>query len=513
MITLLLAWLTGGLASFLLEALIRPRLLPPWRRPAATLLVHFGSWCLLYAAFLLLVQRPWFATAFILSLQLVLIQSNHAKWTTLKEPFLFQDFEYFLDAIRHPRLYLPFFGIGLAIAASLAGAATIGAFLWWEPGLVEQSGLATFLLCLAGLTLVGAVPLAVGLAQLPAVTLTPEQDLPQLGFTAYLWSYARQNPHSIDPRLSPPVFRQHPTLPAPSQLADIVVIQSESFFDPRTWLPKDQAPQLPHWDQASATGLRHGKLKVPAWGANTARTEAAFLTGLPNTALGIHRFTPYQQLARQALPNLVGTLKQWGYRTVALHPYPASFYLRDRVFPKLGFDHFIDIQTFDEQRDKCGQYISDVAVAREICHLLDKPHNEPLFIFAITMENHGPLALEAKQHPQDQNGGNPELATYLRHLKNADQMLGKLLQVLKRHSRPGMLCWYGDHVPIMVESYRQLGEPDGRTDYLIWSSQTDHDSTATPQDLRVEALGEILLKHIINATQPRDGVATESIDV
>lgn len=515
MISTLLALLMGGIASFLGELLVRPRLLPPWRRPIAALLIHLGSWCLLYAIFLALVQRPWFAAAFILCLQLVLVQSNHVKWKTLKEPFLFQDFDYFLDAVRHPRLYLPFFGIALAIGASLAGATAIALFFWLEPWLVAQVGFGTYLAGLAMLTLIGSALLMAGLTRLPVISLQPHKDLPELGLYAFLWSYARQAKRPIDARLSPQVFRQQLPPPTHGPLPDVVVVQSEAFFDPGRWLQHGQAQRLAHWERACRTGQRHGRLDVPAWGANTVRTEAAFLTGLPNDALGIHRFSPYRQLARQALPNLIGQLKQWGYQTVAIHPYPASFYLRHQVFPRLGFDHFIDIKAFDEKRDRDGQYISDAAVAREICHLLGIKHNKPLFIFAITMENHGPLSLEAGQLPEEEGGIHQELATYLRHLENADQMLGQLMQALDVQERPGVLCWYGDHVPIMDTVYRQLGEPDGTTDYVIWSSRPQHGAPAIHQDLEVEALGQVLLNHIINATRPlpKDSVATGGIDV
>ena len=146
MTTALLApWLSGLLLSYAIEALLRPAVSLPWRRSVASHGVHLGSWCLLFALFLLAVQRPWFAVVFILSLQLVVVQSSNTKSATLKEPFICQDFEYFLDAIKHPRLYVPFFGIGLAIAASSAGALAIAAFLWFEPSLAGQGGTAALL--------------------------------------------------------------------------------------------------------------------------------------------------------------------------------------------------------------------------------------------------------------------------------------------------------------------------------------------------------------------------------
>lgn len=510
MTPLLLAFFLGGTLSFLLEALIRPRVRPPWRRPLAAVLVHIGSWCLLYAAFLLLVQRPWFAAVFILCLQLVLLQSHHVKWCSLKEPFLVQDFEYFLDAIRHPRLYLPFFGIWLASAASLAGAAAIAAFLWWEPWWPGRVGLLSALGTLLALVLFGAALLQAGLARLPTVSLQPEDDLAALGLSAYLWSYARQIKRPLDVRLSPASFRQPPKVHNPDALPHVVAVQSESFFDPRRWSDVVRPDVLPHWDRLTAQSLSQGPLAVPAWGANTVRTEAAFLSGLTPGALGIHRFNPYPQFVRQPPPNLLRSVKQLGYRCVAIHPYPASFYLRDRVLPALGVDEFLDIHDFDAGQ-KDGQYIGDAALSQRVAQLLENQDGRPLFILVITMENHGPLHLESPQDNDWQRlsagasaGSRPaalrELAVYLRHLCNADQMLGDVSQCLAQQTRGGLLCWYGDHVPIMDKVYGHLGEPTGTTDYLIWSTRdAEHSSDMQPRD--VSQLGIELLERIVAHSQ------------
>ena len=74
------------------------------------------------------------------------------------------------------------------------------------------------------------------------------------------------------------------------------------------------------------------------------------------------------------------------------------------------------------------------------------------FIFAITMENHGPYHLE----------GDDELAIYLRHLRNADRMIAEVCGAM----REGVFCLYGDHVPGLPQAY-----DDPRTDYLIWSNR------------------------------------------
>ncbi|BBI73438.2 hypothetical protein HAALTHF_29950n [Vreelandella aquamarina] len=138
LLSLSLPLFIGLVFSLAFEALLSPRPAPLWQRPMAANVIHLGSWLLLFGLFTLLLQRPWFAVVFVLSLQLVVVQSSNTKSKTLNEPFICHDFEYFWDAILHPRLYVPFFGIGLAIAASSAGAIAIGSFLYVEPSLVSQ---------------------------------------------------------------------------------------------------------------------------------------------------------------------------------------------------------------------------------------------------------------------------------------------------------------------------------------------------------------------------------------
>ncbi|RTR05126.1 LTA synthase family protein [Halomonas nitroreducens] len=505
---LLWPWLVGLGLTLGLEALLRPPVAPVWRRPLATLGVHLGTWSLLFALVVLVVQRPWFALTVIAALQLVVVQSSNTKWQTLREPFLCQDFEYFLDALRHPRLYVPFFGIGLALGAIAAGALAIGGFLILEPSAVGRFGPLAFLattLAAAGLS---ALPLGLGLARLPPCSLAPQTDLQRLGLFSALWAYGRlaRQPVSLPQQTPFAVADGHRA--AREALPHVVAVQSESFFDPRDWCPAIRPELLAHYDAMVGAAIAHGPLSVPAWGANTVRTEAAFLTGLDDQALGIHRFNPYHQLAKRSAPSLATSLRALGYRTVCVHPYPASFYARDRVMPRLGFDDFIDIRAFDAA-DYCGQYIGDLAVADTVGKLLADHDNSPLFIFVITMENHGPLAMDTLAKGKADEWLKPkhaplpsecdELASYLAHLRNADRMTDRLRQALSRSPREGILCWYGDHVPIMPAAYRHFGLPEGTTSYTLWSTRQRRGATRDHETLSASHLGYRLWQAVLEA--------------
>jgi len=487
-----------GLAlSFALERLLQPSTVPFYQRPAAAVLIHVALWLLLFAIELALFRRPWFAAANVLALLLFIVLVSNAKFHALREPFIFQDFEYFTDALKHPRLYLPFLGLGKAVIAALGFGAALFAGLSLESSLLGRMAGVEFIMTLFLVLLVAALLLWLGASKKLGLSLEPATDLRQLGLMASLWRYGEQD--YAQHRVYSAYENLQPAGVAAQALPNLVVVQSESFFDARE-LSAAIRPQVLHeFDAIKATAACHGKLRVPAWGANTVRTEFAFLSGLAADALGVHRFNPYRKLAREGLASLASFLKSLGYRTVCVHPYPSSFYARDTVLPSLGFDEFIDIRSFDGAA-KTGPYVGDVVLAEKVCALLAASSTQPIFVFVITMENHGPLHLEKVQEGDVERfysssalAGCDDLTIYLRHLCNADRMAAMLRDQLHALPRPACLCWFGDHVPIMPEVYATLGVPDGRTDYLIWTKGIEP-SPAGRVDMRVEDLAALLLE-------------------
>lgn len=61
--------------------------------------------------------------------------------------------------------------------------------------------------------------------------------------------------------------------------------------------------------------------------------------------------------------------------------------------------------------------------------------------------------------------------------------------------REGVLCWYGDHVPIMATVYELFAKPDGLTDYFIWKTSSSFPPPMTQeQRLAINELAEVMLK-------------------
>lgn len=108
LLTLSMPLCVGLLLSAAMELLLTPKSRMIWQRPLASNLLHLGTWLIVFAAELVLFRRPWFAMGNVLAIQLLIVLVNNAKYHAMREPFLVHDFEYFTDAICHPRLYLPF---------------------------------------------------------------------------------------------------------------------------------------------------------------------------------------------------------------------------------------------------------------------------------------------------------------------------------------------------------------------------------------------------------------------
>ncbi|MCB1654116.1 MAG: LTA synthase family protein, partial [Pseudomonadales bacterium] len=123
--------IVGLLLTIVLERLLIPR--PALRRPLSCWLLHTGVWCVSLAVLYALTARPLFSAINVVLGWLLIVMVSNAKYHSLREPFVCADFEYFSDAVRFPRLYLPFFGIGKAALLATGFIAYLWAGLTFEP--------------------------------------------------------------------------------------------------------------------------------------------------------------------------------------------------------------------------------------------------------------------------------------------------------------------------------------------------------------------------------------------
>jgi phosphoglycerol transferase MdoB-like AlkP superfamily enzyme len=249
----------------------------------------------------------------------------------------------------------------------------------------------------------------------------------------------------------------------------VVLVQAESFFDARRLHAQIPADLLPAFESCRRSSVQWGLLDVRGRGGNTMRTEFDVLTGLTVDSVGLDWRNPYHAFAKAQVDSLAWRLKERGYRTLCIHPFDRRFFDRHRVMPNLGFDEFWGEEAFDRSVRERG-YIADREVARLLEELLRD--GEGLFVFAITVANHGPWTAPAGGipgvGPYVRHHGGEQLLGFLHGLRQTDEMLAGIRTSMARHAASGLLAFFGDHLPSLAAPFARLGFNDTRTDYLLW---------------------------------------------
>ena len=366
-------------------------------KPSGSLVVLLDLLPVLLAGSLALTAtgRPIFTGVLLVSLGAGFALADRTKRQVLREPVVFSEMSELPHVFTHPQLYLPFAGPALVIGGAAAAIFLCLALLSLEPGLWRPNPL--LVLSYTGAVVAGAWLMsrepalgaaATALREL-GVTGEPYDDAATLGPFAMVLTYGviaraeratRRARHAVFP--APAVRRAHATNGAP-----LILVQCESFFDARRISPLIPENLLPGYDACCVNGGTFGRLEVGGWGANTMRAEFAVLTGIPESELGYDRFNPYHAFARAPTASLAWRLRSHGYHTICLHPFDRGFFRRDLTLPALGFDTFLGIESLGGSRRP--PYYSDPELAQHVLRVLDA-EGPGVFIFAITMGNHGP---------------------------------------------------------------------------------------------------------------------------
>jgi phosphoglycerol transferase MdoB-like AlkP superfamily enzyme len=258
-----------------------------------------------------------------------------------------------------------------------------------------------------------------------------------------------------DSRIDTIVQKMAGSVVTPQERPDLIMIMSESFWDPAR-LPGVTITPDP---MPTVRALQSGTVLSPEFGGMTANVEFEALTGLSNAFLP-YGSIPYQQYVRRPVPSLATFLGSQGYETRAFHPFQGWFWNRTQVYSAFGFERFLSEEALPPL-EKRGPLASDDALIDVIIEEAERARG-PLFYFAVTLQGHGPY--EANRYPDagfTVEGGLSEpvrdsLVTYATGLADADRSLARLIDWASRRERPTIIAFFGDHLPplgpVFVES-------------------------------------------------------------
>ncbi len=261
--------------------------------------------------------------------------------------------------------------------------------------------------------------------------------------------------------------RESNTSLLPDDAPNIIVIMNESFAD-LSVIGEFETNQdyMPFINNMQVNTIK-GELLVSPFGGYTCNTEFEFLTGL-SMGLLPSGSTPYLQYVSKEYPfALPSYLSDMGYTSIAVHPYLARCWNRQKVYDLLGFDEFISLEGFEksigkENMEYIRNYISDrTSYKALIKQLEDKKDGEKLFLFNVTMQNHGGYTYEDRAFPTvtltNTDGHYKETEQYLSLIRESDTEFKELVDYLKDFDEPTVVVMFGDHQPaVEQEFYEEL---------------------------------------------------------
>ncbi len=266
---------------------------------------------------------------------------------------------------------------------------------------------------------------------------------------------------------------------------NVIMVMSEAFWDPTLMknvsFSSDPIPTVRSLMKESSSG----HLLSPTYGGGTSNVEFEVLTGnsmsfFPDGA------NPYQQYIKKPTPSLASIFANQGYNSMAIHSYHKWFFNRDKIYDLIGFQKFIGIEDFKNPEYK-GFYISDKEVSKMIINE-HKNSDNPVFIYAITMQNHGPYDTKRYENTEIKvkcdgltKQGKSILEDYTQGAHDADRSLKLLIDYFEKVEEPTVIVFFGDHLPMLGNNFSVYYEtgyvksPDAK-----WTNEEYRDLHSTP---------------------------------
>lgn len=276
----------------------------------------------------------------------------------------------------------------------------------------------------------------------------------------------------------------------------LIMVMDEAFSDitdsPALTWAEDPLPNL-HALQKDP-GALSGHVVVPGFAGGTANTEFDVLTGMQTNALSASA-TSALRVVNRNLDSVFRVFGGQGHHTSFLHPGDDWFYNRENVYRWLGAEETVFVDEMEDLEYK-GRWVTDDYLAGLIEEKFQEAadRGQLLCTYVTTIQNH--MSYTADKYgegcdfpPVTASGLSEEvetmLAVYAEGARDADAMLGRLVEFFSHRSEPVVLAFWGDHLPYLGDGqtgYRQLGldvfpGEDGQeslaayeTPYVIWAN-------------------------------------------
>lgn len=223
---------------------------------------------------------------------------------------------------------------------------------------------------------------------------------------------------------------------------DIVVVMCESCYTETRFATK--------MAELSQAGFTEARVISPVYGGGTAEAEFEALTGLSAYALPGVDFQNFANQFSDKISALPHALNNVGYTTIGMHNYFGTFWKRQTVYPKLGFQRiaFVD-QMYWKRKD--GWPKDSSLYNQALAHYRVAPAGKKQFMFLVTVNTHGPFIEQ----------GNSGIDQYQERLGQAMDDFTAFTQQLeasaKKRKRDVIIVIFGDHKPALNQEFFERG--------------------------------------------------------
>ena len=131
------------------------------------------------------------------------------------------------------------------------------------------------------------------------------------------------------------------------------------------------------------------------------------------------------------------------------HPYKAHGWNRDTVYPLIGFDNFLDETSMNPNGEKFRGWYSDAEDYNKIIDIFNKKKaGQPLFLFNVTIQNHGGYLIADKNFKEEikikDEKATDTANRYLSLIHESDRAFEKIINYFKNQKEPTIVVMFGD---------------------------------------------------------------------
>lgn len=291
---------------------------------------------------------------------------------------------------------------------------------------------------------------------------------------------------------------------------DIVVCLQESTLNPHQFdFDRQAIPPLSMFEKQEETVFM-SPLRVHTLGGATWKSEFAFLAGVPSTDFGALANGVFYSVVPHLTYGLVKNLREQGYFCVALSPFTKGNYNAKSAYDHFGFDLMLQPQDlgYPAPLGKNLWHIGSDEMLKYAEMILQKQHpllqhvQQPMFVYVLTMKEHGPYHTDTPNHFNLVKDGLSQktiacLNDYTQRIVALNQATETFYRYLKQRNTPYVFAYFGDHQVAfdncLPPKLGQYANPDYVTQVVVRSNMP---SSFTQQQtfLDLAFLGGLLLE-------------------